>query len=675
MKFKCRFLAICCVLFLSIGLCGLLPVVAEEQGNWSAIEQGKAVSGAGIYAEELAVGRIDITVSLQNFAEGEAVLVGLLRSEGVLPDLENKERGLVFGIMQQQAGYALTVYSVTAAKSTVLLDGYSLEEGPISFSIVRNSENKYKLYVNGSRLVADYRDLLADTRANDFALVNKTHLAFVSESSGSLIFEEIVSSADGESSSSYEWMKKDSVVASAQNGAGEFTDEAACFSVWQNVMYTQVVLNADFKENSSVSLGFSASASTVLTTEGGGKGFLLNFYEKNGGIYLDVYGINLETSRAECLRYYVGSAGIAQLRVELKKKMPATGFGLLVNGTRVQSGVADVFEGYVKEDVGRYIDGTTTGTYLSVSVSGTSAEVEEILSMQYDPEPIANDKLGLANDSAYGTASSEWSGDVNVDAQGIMTSAGGASLKESLELEYVAFWLGFEYLSDAAQVLDSYVAFGLSSQPDAQSVLPDSDNEANSIFFLLSVRNGLLYISGYARYEKDLTNILGWTALTNVSAESDLFIEFVYYDYDLTMYINGESLKTSYGSNPLNDYYSLYFENDEYKTNLCFANYCYADENKPTLTAENCAKYRVYGIMNDLPDRYKDEGMALTENEEVIPGEMNVWLGIVLPIACMLVFVVAADAVVFLILRKRKLAGAAAKENTAQCHENKNGDE
>ena len=632
-----------------------MPVRAETAVRQIVV--GEEVTGDAVYAQELSVGKIEFSVTLSGMSEGDVALIGLLRNEAAVPDLEDRERGLVFSAEQKADGRSLAVYKVTALQAELLYE-MPIPDGELSVTLLRTTDSKYKLYVNGTRLIAEYADVLSDVLASDFSLLSRTHLALSVSGAGQALFGKIESAAEGETAAAYEWLKSGSAVASDAAGIGSFADETACFSAWQNVAYARIDLDLSLNRGGSVGISFSDAPSSVLSKTGGGKGIYVLFYAQNDGIYMDVYGADGEAVASECLRYAIGDGSDLSLRVELKKKMPVTGFALFVNGTRVQKGEGDILDEYTKEDVGRYIDADTTGTYLSLTAENASVTVGGIASGTYDPEPVANEKAGLANDSAYGTSVSEWTGEVMADENGVITSASGCTLNEALGLDYVAFDLGFVYLSDSDRVLDSYVSFGLSSAADPSAVLPEASNEGNSIFFLLSLRSGILYISGYARYLGELSNFLAWTALPDVSPENDLHIEFVYYNYELTLYINGESLKTSYGSNPLNDYYSLYYENEDYKTYLCFANYCYADETKPTLSAENAARYRVYNIENELPRSYISGEISATVSEELVPEKMNGWLGIALPAGCVLLVSAGAYAAAVLIRRRKERAAA-----------------
>ena len=657
MKSKTMAVILCLVAVLLAG--ALLPkTVARADDAPASIVEGEPVGGNAVYAEALSSGTVRFTVSFSGMAEGDTALVGLMRSEGALPSAERGERSLVFALEQGADSLLLSVYRITATAEEALLEGESVGTGAVSVELVRSAQSGYMLTVNGQRYIRNYADLLSDLSVNDFALMNRTHLA-LSMGGGTATFTGISSDTAGESSVPPEWLLETSAV-SGTDGQGEFTNEAASYSVWQNAAYVSVGLRLDLSVNGKTSLAFSDSF-VPLAAGASANGFRLDFYRNAGGVYLDVSGVAAGTERLECSRVRLGGEGTLSAQVELKKKSSATGFVLLVNGERITAAGRDALDSYAATEVSRYIDGSTRGVYVSLAAENSTVRSEGISSMTYDPAPVANVlSSAVVNESAYGSSASEWSGDVEVGENGVMTSAGGAVLGEELDTEYVAFDLGFEYLSDATQVLDSYVAFGLSAEGSSSAVLP-GDSGPNAIFFLLSLRDGLLHISGYARYEGEQSNFLSWTALPDVSVQNDLRIEFVYYDYDLTLYINGEPLTTSYGSNPLNDYYSIYFENENYKTRLCFANYCFADESKPTLTAENCAKYRVYNIGNDLPDAYIPEGLSSTESEDFAPERMNVWLGVVLPAACVLVLAAAAFCV-FALAGKDRGARPAAED-------------
>ena len=357
MKSKTMAVILCLVAVLLAG--ALLPkTVARADDAPASIVEGEPVGGNAVYAEALSSGTVRFTVSFSGMAEGDTALVGLMRSEGALPSAERGERSLVFALEQGADSLLLSVYRITATAEEALLEGESVGTDAVSVELVRSAQSGYMLTVNGQRYIRNYADLLSDLSVNDFALMNRTHLA-LSMGGGTATFTGISSDTAGESSVPPEWLLETSAV-SGTDGQGEFTNEAASYSVWQNAAYVSVGLQLDLSVNGKTSLAFSDSF-VPLAAGASANGFRLDFYRNAGGVYLDVSGVAAGTERLECSRVRLGGEGTLSAQVELKKKSSATGFVLLVNGERITAAGRDALDSYAATEVSRYIDGSTRG--------------------------------------------------------------------------------------------------------------------------------------------------------------------------------------------------------------------------------------------------------------------------------------------------------------------------
>ncbi len=581
----------------------------------AVLNLGVATSGQAIYGESLQTGTISLQAEI-SAGEAENVRIGFMRSANTTPSADDDVRGLIFIFYTESDSTFMDVKSVELRTTKTLLKGYALNDSTFSLSVVKVAKG-YKMFVDGERIIHNYKDVLDSVNTANFALLSKTNLAVNADGNATVTISNLSSDETADATESGEWFTKTEAVATDASGAITLDNMSASLSTGYNLAYTKVEVAVQSTEGAVTSLSLATAPFAPLFLDdarGMNKGLIVRFSRLNSGTYADIAFYNGNETEALCSEKYLGET--IDFVLELKKKQSIVGFALLINGERMLKDGYDILCDMEKELLGTFVTTELTATYLSFGVENGSASVCSVSSLSYDPEPIANDKT-IINSSEYGLRASDWSGNAVVDENGVMYSYAATNLNDALELEYVGFTLGFAYLADTT-VNDCYVAFGLASQPADTSVLPEKNKTCNSIFFLLKKTSNTVYISGYSRYNGTLKNILPWQALGGVYAENEFQIEFVYYDYDLTLYINGESVKTSYGANPLEMYYSLYYENADYKTYLCFANYVFQNSEKPTLTAENCAKYRVYNIENELPEKYIASSLTANKSENIV---------------------------------------------------------
>lgn len=612
---------------------------------------GAEVRGTAVYAEALAVGTVRFSAEMR-VAEGESVSLGLMRNADAVPTQQDNARGLIFSVTEKDGDLYLDVKGVELRAVTQYVQGYRLEGTRLSVELARRTRG-YRLTVNGVRMISDYADTLSALTAATFSLANKTYFAAATfGADATVIVESLWSDAQSDSVTGNEWFSASACTLSGSTAAVTVRDTAMRLGTSQNVSYVRIGLRLAEGEGEETYLAFASSEAPPLFTAQGdpaGNGVALKFRNNNGNVYLDVTLYSGSTQVRLCGNLLLGKE--TDVSVELKKKPSLLGYALLLNGTRLTIEDTDILGGLTKEELGQYVDASFSGTFVSVGSSGDAA-VREVTSMAYDPQPILNEK-NIVNASDYGTKTTDWEGEYRIE-NGVLLSHSYAYLRQGLDTRYVGFDLGFAALSDSATTLDSYIAFGLSSVPSATAVLPEANSAGNAIFFLVSKRNGTVYLSGYSRFQGELRNFLSATALQGVQAENEMKVEFVYCDYDLTLYINGTAVKTSYGSNPLDDYYSLYYENEAYQTHLCFASYAYADAQKPTLTAQNCAQYRVYGIENDLPAAYIPSSAEVTKSETLQKERFRAAKAIVPCVITFALCAAAGSAVVVVFMKKKE---------------------
>lgn len=619
-----------------------MPFTAKAESGFFV---GESVTGEAVYTDQLDTGKIDI--SFDYSLNGDPVLVGLMRSANTVPSVNNSVRGLIFSVRFENGEVLLNVDSVELRSTVNRITDFKIgifQQGSVDISLV-NSESGFRLYINSQRCVNNYNDALSSLNASTFALANKTTLG-VNVGDGSEIKFTKIFSTDEVLPESVQWFCKDYVISSSNSVT--VNGNVASYSQYLNVAYTMLSLSTQANE---VQISFANNVSSPLFDGATASGVTLTIRKLNGKSYADISFIEKGSETPLVYGYLLGTA-VDDHTVSLTKSASTIGFRIFVDGIELKNGAYPVLCNYSIADLAKYISGSIYGTYVSVGTQSGEATVTNVSSLEYDPYPAPYEKE-IENTSAYGKTSSDWTGNALVNESGVVSAYSPICLNDELSTEYVAFYLGFENLSDSAAVVESSVSFGLASKAQTDSLEMDGSVKSNAIIFTLSMRNGTIGVSGCVRYEGSVKNVLSWIAIEGAVVENDLFIEFVYYDYDIALYINGNMVKTSFGSNPLNDYYSLYFENESYNTYLCFGSSCSQNASKPTLSAENSARYRVYGIANDLPEKYKVKELSVTRSEKAIAEKFEIIIAVLPAVAVVAVFAVCVTVVV--LIKKRKV--------------------
>ena len=348
-----------------------------------------------------------------------------------------------------------------------------------------------------------------------------------------------------------------------------------------------------------VALFASAAAPTAA---GGARGMMLEFSEIGGRIFVNGYKTALRSAEPVFSSFDAGPSG-QPIEVLFKAKTKQ-GMVLTVNGVRVTEGGEDVFDERVAE-----LASAAGYFFFGVGLEGSAqAEVFSVSSQNFDPEPEVTVPDEVVPEGALGMDAEAWTedepGSIVVNEGGTLDMYKPAILTTPLDPDYVAVRLELQTLTDST-AQDGWLTIALCADPsDTYNASPFETVRVPAASLILMFKNagGMLQMGVFYRYEGQLYMIRGLETFLAGVAGTYTF-EFVYFDSEMTLYVNGQAFTAADGSNPLADIGRVNYVGEDGKTYLGF--YSYSPDTN--YSGRNARRWTLLGLENQMPEYFSEQ--------------------------------------------------------------------
>ena len=622
-----------------------------DASNWSSADgtgfentkEGLHVTADAICGYDLDANHVALTLSGIDLAEGN-VTFGLGaekefgRTPGVLLALSESEGEAYLAVSKQGADPESFALGVSLSELTLL--GF------------RNFGDCYRVEANGVSVG------FAQVLMEDFSKKDTTYLSVSLTGGSSVTVAELDSSTGdlgkGDALDPRNWQDWKESVEERDSSILLKKSTALNTSLYANYASYSVRFENLVSGRAYVSL-FATAALPSAT--GGARGMMLEFVDLNGRLYVNGYRTAVRNASPVFSSFDAGDgADGAEVTFKAKTK---TGMVLLINGKRVTVGGEDAFDRYAMTELasasGRF--------FFGVGLEGeATAELFSANSQSFDPNPEVTIPDEVVPEGALGMDPEDWKeaeeGSILVNEGGTLDMYKSAMLTTPLNPDYVGLRIELQTLSDT-EAQDAWLTFALCSNAgSSDNASPDGNLkvDANTVLFMFKNTGGMLQMGIFYRYNGTFNSIQGLSTFRSGVAGTYTF-ELVYFDSELTLYVNGEAYTDASGANPLANLGRANFADAEGNTYLGFCSF----SAETSYTGRNARRWTLLGIDNEMPAYFaeqikRNDYVPVGGFEDETPDES--WrTACLIAAGASLAAGIAAGVGAFLIIRRRKNKG------------------